>query len=262
MRRFLAGVAIMLLLAVPRAEAQEGLGSPIFKHEVTKEVLISRVKSGCPSDLFNVTCKEFLATLQAADAEVAPKFTKDLFLYLESLEEGLCGTEEARLATFYAFPRRVVMYNEVRRFSPTEKCLKRGGKNILSLWCGNANVTNLKVTSSTPLPKDIVYKETFVTVHDTAFVPQRASAPSDALPKPAPVKVAGKSHKTRNIVVGAVVAVAGIACAILCRADVEQTVNVNGQPQNPGGDKGGAPVNPRNNRSLMTAGTGIRISLW
>ncbi len=258
MRRFLALAAFLLLFAVSRAEAQEEMGSPIFKHETTKEVLISKVGLGCPSDLFNITCKEFLGTLQAADAEGAPKLTKDLSPYLESLDEGLCGTEEARLATFYPFPRRVIMYNEVRRFSPTEKCLKRGGKNILSLRCGNANVTDLKVALSPP----VIIKDTKF-VHDTAFVPAKASAPADALPKPAPrpLVLEKKSHVLRNVAIGAGVVAVGVAvCAIIHCVKVEQTTNVGSQHNPGGGGKGGGPVNPPNIRGLMVQSTGgIRI---
>jgi len=249
MRRFLAGATLMLLLAVPRAEAQEGLGSPIFKHSATKEVLISKVKRGCPSDLFNVTCAEFLGTLQAADAEGAPKFAKDLVPYLESLEEGLCGTEEARLATFYPSPRRI-MFNEVRHFGPTEMCLKRGGKNILSLMCGNANVTDVKVTFSIPAPvKDTVYIRT--TVHDSVFVPERTVPDAIAVP---PVPAKKKSRWLRNTLIGAGVGI--VACAIWCRQST--TVTVNGQPYNPP-TTGGGPVNPPNIRVLMVSGPGIRI---
>lgn len=256
MYQFLAGAAFALLLAVSQVGAQaEPLGSPIFKHAVTKEVLISKVKLGCTSDVFNVTCNEFLGTLQAADAELAPKYAKDLASYLSSLDEGLCGAEnEARLATFYASPRRI-MFNEVRHFAPDEMCLKRAGKNIVSLKCGNANVTDLKVTLSVPASiKDTVYVRT--TVRDSVFVESRAVP--DAIPV-APIPAKKKSRWLRNTLIGTGVAV--VACVIWCRQST--TVTVNGQPYGPDdGPKGGGPMNPPNIRAFPASGAGIRIPIW
>jgi len=130
-----------------------GSGLPFFKRAVTKAEMLVHVRNNCSQELFNVSCEEFLGAIQGVDPN-APMRVSELAVYLESLEEKLCGTGEARFSVLYPSPRSI-QYNELRLFSPGEMCLFSSStdyiavdqgefaekveraKPVLSLGCGN-----------------------------------------------------------------------------------------------------------------------------